>query len=68
MKTILAAFITFVLTFTLSAQAGGEFKEVCKDKTDKTGKVLVKPDGTNQKTCKKIKVHKKVEGEKIPNK
>lgn len=39
------------------AYAGGEVKEVCKD--------VVKKGKTVQE-CKKIKVHKKVEGEKVP--
>jgi hypothetical protein len=46
--------------------AGGETKEVCKDKLDKKGQVVKGKDGKPAQECKKIKVHKKVEGEKVP--
>ena len=45
-----------------TAYAGGETKEVCKDKTDKAGKVINDKAGKPVQVCKKIKVHKKVEG------
>jgi hypothetical protein len=42
-------------------------KEVCKPKVDKAGKaVMDKKTGKQAEECKKIKVHKKVEGEKVP--
>ena len=49
------------------AYAGGEKKEVCEDKKDKAGKVINGKDGKPQQVCKTIKVHKKVEGEKVPD-
>jgi hypothetical protein len=48
--------------------AGGEMKEVCEDKKDKAGKVVNGKDGKPVQVCKKIKVHKKVEGEAVPAK
>ena len=49
------------------AIAGGETKEVCKDKMDKAGKPVVdKKTGKTAQECKKIKVHKKLEGTEIP--
>lgn len=67
MKYILALLATLALAGT--AYAGGEVKEVCKDKTDKAGKVVVdKKTGKPAQECKKIKVHKKVEGEQVPEK
>ncbi len=51
-----------------SAIAGGEMKEVCKDKVDKAGKVVNGKDGKPVKECKKIKVHKKLEGTEVPDK
>ena len=48
-----------------TAFAGGEMKEVCKDKVDKAGKVVNGKDGKPVQECKKIKVHKKLEGTKI---
>jgi hypothetical protein len=46
--------------------AGGEMKEVCKDKMDKAGKVVMGKDGKAVQVCKTIKVHKKLEGTEIP--
>ena len=52
-----------------SAHAGGEMKEVCKDKVYKAGKpVMDKKTGKQAQECKKIKVHKKLEGEPVPTK
>jgi hypothetical protein len=47
--------IAFALTFTLPAFAAPEEKTVCV-KNEKTGKDV----------CKKIKVHKKLEGTAVP--
>lgn len=64
MKKLLAI---LAVAFTTSAFAGGEMKEVCTDKKDAKGNVVKKADGTVVQDCKKIKVHKKVEGEKVPD-
>ncbi len=65
MKKILAL---LALCVASTAFAGGEMKEVCEDKKDKAGKVVNGKDGKPVQICKKIKVHKKVEGEKVPEK
>lgn len=66
MKKLLALLALCVAT---TAFAGGEMKEVCKDKVDKAGKpVMDKKTGKQAQECKKIKVHKKLEGEKVPAK
>lgn len=65
MKFILALVLS--LGVAVSAYAGGETKEVCKPKVDKAGKaVMDKKTGKQAQDCKKIKVHKKVEGDKVP--
>jgi hypothetical protein len=65
MKLILALVTSLALVGT--AYAGGEMKEVCKPKVDKAGKaVMDKKTGKQAEECKKIKVHKKVEGDKVP--
>jgi opacity protein-like surface antigen len=46
----------------------GEMKEVCTEKKDKAGKVINGKDGKPVQECKKIKVRKKVEGDKVPEK
>jgi len=63
MKQLLAIVIAVC---ALSAQASGEEKKVCEDKKDKAGKVVNGKDGKPEQVCKTIKVHKKVEGEKVP--
>ncbi len=63
MKKLLAL---LALCVASTAFAGGEVKEVCKDKVDKAGKVVKDKKGAVVQECKKIKVHKKVEGEKVP--
>ena len=65
MKQLLAV---LVLAFTLvsAAFAGGEKKEVCTDVKDKAGKVVTDKAGKPKQSCKTIKVHKKVEGDKVP--
>jgi hypothetical protein len=56
------------LALSGTAIAGGETKEVCKDKVDKAGKPVVDKDGKAKQECKKIKVHKKLEGTEVPDK
>jgi hypothetical protein len=50
------------------ALAEAEVKEVCHDKVDKAGKPVNGKDGKPVQECKKIKVHKKLEGTEIPPK
>ena len=65
MKKLLAL---LAITLASTAFAGGEEKKVCEDKKDKAGKVVNDKDGKPQQICKTIKVHKKVEGDKVPTK
>jgi hypothetical protein len=64
MKKLLAL---LMISLASTVYAGGEMKEVCTDKKDKAGKVVNGKDGKPVQECKKIKVHKKVEGEKVPD-
>jgi hypothetical protein len=67
MKLVLALMMVMGIAICLPALAGGEVKEVCTPKVDKAGKpVNDKKTGKQAEDCKKIKVHKKVEGEKVP--
>lgn len=63
MKKLLTVLIVGIMSSV--AYAGGEMKEVCKDKLDKAGKPVMK-DGKAVQACKKIKVHKKLEGTEVP--
>jgi hypothetical protein len=67
MKKLLTVLLATVLVGTV--YAGGEMKEVCKDKTDKAGKVINDKSGKPLQVCKTIKVHKKLEGDnQVPSK
>jgi hypothetical protein len=63
MKKLIAL---LALSFASTAFAAGEIKEVCVDKKDKAGKVVNGKDGKPIQECKKIKVHKKLEGTEVP--
>ena len=60
-----------VLGFTLvtvnNVHAEAVVKEVCKDKVGKDGKPVKDKKGEVVQECKKVKTHKKVEGEKVPD-
>jgi hypothetical protein len=60
-------FLTIVsIAFAVNAYAAAEVKEVCHDKVDKAGKPVTGKDGKVVQDCKKIKVHKKLEGTEVP--
>jgi hypothetical protein len=64
MKTRLYSLIPIALGIGLLflanlAHAEGTVKEVCKDRLDKTGKVVKDKAGKVKQDCKKIKIHKK---------
>jgi hypothetical protein len=63
MKKLLALLVVGFMT--TSAFATAEVKQVCHDKVDKAGKPVMK-DGKAVQECKKIKVHKKLEGTEVP--
>ena len=48
------------------AYAEAQVKEVCHDKVDKAGKPVTGKDGKVVQDCKKITVHKKLEGTEVP--
>lgn len=63
------ALLTVVLmAFASATVAAPEIKEVCKDKKTANGQVVKGKDGKPVQVCKKIKVHKKYEGTKVPAK
>jgi hypothetical protein len=63
------ALLTVVLmAFATASFATPEIKEVCKDKKDAKGQVVKGKDGKPVQVCKKIKIHKKHEGTKVPPK
>lgn len=65
MKKILSAILLSAVALSACA---AEVKTVCVDKTTKDGKVIMGKDGKPVQDCKKMKVHKKLEGTKVPEK
>lgn len=60
--------VLLAFAFAGAAFAGGKMKEVCEDKKNKAGKVINGKDGKPVQVCKQIKVRKKLEGTKVPEK
>ena len=61
--------ITMMVCFNVvlaTAYAEAQVKEVCHDKVGKDGKPITGKDGKVAQDCKKIKVHKKLEGTEVP--
>ena len=69
MKTIVLS-IALAMGFAASTPvfAEAEIKEVCKDKLDKAGNPVKDKAGKVKQDCKKIRVHKKLEGTVVPEK
>jgi len=65
MKSLLAVLL---VAFSSVAFAEAKIKEVCKDKKTASGQIVKGKDGKPIQVCKKIKVHKKYEGTKVPTK
>ena len=65
MKKLVALLIT---SLALSVSYAAETKKVCIDKIGKDGKVVIGKDGKPAQDCKEMKVHKKLEGTKVPEK
>lgn len=67
MRAILLALIAS-FTYVSAVFAEAEVKTVCVDKVTKDGKPVMGKDGKQAQDCKEIKVHKKLEGTKVPEK
>lgn len=68
MRSLMKKLLTIaLLSMSLSAFADGETTKVCVDVV-KNGKVVTDKAGKPQQQCKTMKVHKKLEGTKVPEK
>lgn len=65
-KIIITLFSSISVFLANPVLADAEIKEVCHDKVGKDGKPVNGKDGKPIQECKKIKVHKKLEGTEIP--
>jgi hypothetical protein len=68
MKTIISSIIIALSLFVGVAHATAEVKKVCIDKVTKDGKPVLGKDGKQVQECKEMKIHKKLEGTKVPEK
>ena len=66
LQTIIVS-LALALGFAAPVYAEAEVKEVCKDVVGKDGKPMKDNKGNVVQKCSKVKVHKKVEGEKVPD-
>lgn len=62
------ATLFFSVGLISEAVADAEVKKVCVDKVTNDGKPVIGKDGKPVQECKEIKVHKKLEGTKVPEK
>lgn len=67
MKAIILSILVSLSMINI-AYAEAETKKVCVDKLGKDGQPTKDKAGNVQQTCKEIKVHKKLEGTKVPEK
>lgn len=67
MKSFLIPLTAITLTFATPIYSA-ETKQVCLDRKDKDGKVVLDRSGKVVQDCKTIKVHQKLEGTKVPEK
>ena len=65
MKHLLAVLL---VAFSSTVFDEAQIKEVFKDKKDAIGQVVQGKDGKPVQVCKKINVHKKLEGTPVPEK
>jgi len=76
MKSILSAsLVALSMAFTPAfadapkkEEGKAEVKKVCIDKVTKDGKPVLDKQGKQVQDCKEMKVHKKLEGTKVPEK
>ena len=68
MNYIVSVFALIALIVTNPAYAEAKTKEVCRDKVDKAGNIVKDKSGKTAQVCKKVKVHKKVDGTRVPEK
>lgn len=67
MKSLIIAALTSIALIG-NVYAEGEVKRKCVDKITSDGKPVKGKDGKPVQECKEIKVHKKLEGTKVPEK
>ena len=60
--------ILCIATLTHNQPVWAEMKQVCVDVKDKAGQPVKDKSGRVKQTCRTMKVHKKLDGTKVPEK
>jgi hypothetical protein len=68
MKTFIKTILLVVGITLASASLSNETTRVCVDVKDNKGNVVKDAKGNPKQNCKEMKVHKKLEGTKVPEK
>lgn len=68
MKYFLLAVLSSIFIVAVSNANAAETTKVCVDVKDKNGAVVKDAKGNAKQNCKEMKVHKKLEGTKVPEK
>jgi hypothetical protein len=64
--TVLLSFFTLISYADQVKSEPPKTKQVCKDVIGKNGKAVKNKDGSVKQACRTIKIHKKLEGTKVP--
>jgi hypothetical protein len=67
-STLIAMSLAFGTVAYAEEKKAPEVKKVCIDKVTKDGKPVLDKAGKQVQECKEMKVHKKLEGTKVPEK
>ena len=65
---VLASILVVAPTLSFAQDAEHPVKTVCHDRVGKDGKPAKDKKGNVLQDCKKVKIHKKFEGTKVPDK
>ena len=67
-KLLSVTFAALIATSAVASTEPAKEKTVCIDKTTKDGKPVLDKAGKPVQECRKMKIHKKLEGTEVPTK
>jgi hypothetical protein len=70
MNNLAVAFLTALIVISSPSYAADapNIKTVCRDVKNKNGKLVKDVNGKIKQTCKKVRIHKKFKGTRVPDK
>lgn len=68
MVAVFAGLIAISSPQSLAEEPVKKYKTVCHDAKDRSGNLIKDKTGKVKQECKKIRVHKKYDGKKVPDK